>query len=65
MAASKKPFFERLASAWDQVFPSTKEEGQKGVETSHGNRPPPEAYCPGTGTSSRLLYAGSFNGEKN
>ena len=65
MAASKKPFFERLASAWDQVFPSTKEEGQKGVEITYGNRPQPEAYWPGTGTSSRLLYAGSFNGEKN
>lgn len=65
MEAIKKPFFNRLTSAWAEMFPNPKEEEPKGVEITRGSARQPEAYWPSSESSSRLLYAGSFNGEKN
>lgn len=59
--SKREPFLIRLNSAWDKLFP------EKPINESieiRGENPTQEAFFPTNGNY-RMLYAGSFNGEKN
>lgn len=55
--AEKKTIFDRLENAWE-VFRHGEKEKKEEVKS-------PEAFFPATAGSYRMLYTGSFNGEKN
>lgn len=59
---TKQGFFSRLGSAWGGLFPKESDE----IKITRGKNQP-QAFFPMTGgqTTGRLLFAGSFNGEKN
>jgi capsid protein len=65
MATNSKPsLVDRLSSAWEAFTDKTPVYDSEEIQIHQGKAPATEAFFPTNG-SYRLLFAGSFNGEKN
>jgi capsid protein len=64
MADTKKPLGQRMLSAWNEL--TGRGEQSEEIIITRGRVKPPEAFVGAAfGGTSRVLFAGSFNGEKN